>query len=151
MVCMYCLGDLRSVIFSPRASRARSRWRIFSRSVATAFMRRDSESVARSGIAKVKTVATAAMAANTIAIIWGLFTCAMRKSTMAPASEIEIDHFAHHHHAHAHPEAASRQHHASGRVGPEQLDVVGAADVDEHHHCDRQARDDRSRGFRHHR
>ena len=46
--------------------RSRSRWRIFSRSSATAFMRLPSESANSSGIASVKTVATAAMAANTI-------------------------------------------------------------------------------------
>ena len=62
---MYCLGDCRSATFSPRASRSRSRWRIFSRSSATAFMRLPSVSVASSGIASVSTVAIAAIAANT--------------------------------------------------------------------------------------
>src|SRR5580693_3779722 len=28
-VCMYCFGDVRRLAFSPRASRSRSRWRIF--------------------------------------------------------------------------------------------------------------------------
>ena len=69
---MYCLGDLRSEIFSPRDMRSRSRWRIFSRSSATDFMRLPSESVASSGIASVSTVAIAAIAANTIAALRGL-------------------------------------------------------------------------------
>src|SRR5437764_1083197 len=59
MVCMYCLGDLRSATFSPRARRSRSRWRSFSRSSATDFMRLDKPSVASSGIASVSTVAIA--------------------------------------------------------------------------------------------
>ncbi len=44
--------------------RSRSRWRIFSRSSATAFIRLSSESPASSGIASVKTVAIAAIAAK---------------------------------------------------------------------------------------
>jgi len=65
-----------------RFSRSRSRWRIFSRSIATAFMRLPSESVASSGIAKVSTVAIAATAANTIAAVRGL-RLSIRKSIMA--------------------------------------------------------------------
>ena len=49
--------------------RSRSRWRIFSRSTATAFMRLPSESANSSGIANVKTVAIAAMAALAIASV----------------------------------------------------------------------------------
>src|SRR5262249_3920739 len=71
---MYCLGVRRSATFSPRAIRSRSRWRIFSRSTATAFMRLPSASLARSGIASVSTVAIAAIAANTIAMLRGFVT-----------------------------------------------------------------------------
>ena len=61
---MYCLGDCRSATFSfsPRASRSRSRWRIFSRSSATDFMRLSSTFGDSTGIASVSTVATAATA-----------------------------------------------------------------------------------------
>ena len=63
---MYCFGDCRSETFSfsPRASRSRSRWRIFSRSSATDFMRLSSTSGDSSGMASVSTVATAATAAQ---------------------------------------------------------------------------------------
>ena len=64
---MNCLGDCRSDTFSPRASRSRSRWRIFSRSIATDFMRLGSGSEASSGIAMVSTVAIAATPARIIA------------------------------------------------------------------------------------
>ena len=52
--------------------RSRSRWRIFSRSSATAFMRLSSGSANTSGIASVSTVAAAAIAANTIVNVWTL-------------------------------------------------------------------------------
>src|SRR5437016_941289 len=105
---MYCFGVLRSVTLSPRASRSRSRWRIFSRSVATDFMRRERVSVARSGIASVSTVAIAAIAANTAASIRGLFTCSIRISIIGGRPlEIEVDHLAHDHHARTHPEGAA--------------------------------------------
>ena len=80
---MYCLGERRSAIFSPRASRSRSRWRICSRSSATDFIRLESVSVASSGMASVSTVAIAATAENTIASRRGLETASIRMSSMA--------------------------------------------------------------------
>ena len=59
--------------------RSRSRARIFSRSIATAFMRLPSESPNAYGIASVKTVAAAAMAANTIVSVLTLIAL-IRKS-----------------------------------------------------------------------
>jgi len=64
---MYCLGERRSETFGPATKRSRSRWRIFSRSSATAFMRRPRLSPANSGMASVSTVAAAATAAKNIA------------------------------------------------------------------------------------
>ena len=63
---MYCLGDVRSVTLSPRASRSRSRCLILSRSIATDFMRFCRLSAASSGMASVSTVAMAATAANSM-------------------------------------------------------------------------------------
>src|SRR5262245_66625874 len=129
MFCMYCLGDLRNATFSPRAKRSRSRWRIFSRSSATAFIRLFSESVASSGMASVSTVAIAATAANTVVITRGFWTLSIRMSSMA-VSEIEVDHSAHHEHAHRHPDAAQGQHEAAGRRGPQAPEVWRAGEVD---------------------
>src|SRR5436190_41243 len=123
MVCMYCFGERRSAIFSaPRASRSRSRWRIFSRSTPTDFIRLPSVSVAISGIASVSTVAIAAMAENTIAIRRGFRRESIKRS-ITPPSEIEIDHFLHDHHADPHPDRAAHQHDAAERLGPKQRDV----------------------------
>jgi hypothetical protein len=52
--------------------RSRSRALIFSRSIATAFMRLPSGSANTIGMAKVNTVAVAAMAANTTSNVWVL-------------------------------------------------------------------------------
>ncbi len=81
---MYCLGERRNATFSPRESRSRSRWRICSRSSATDFIRWHSESVTKSGMASVITVAIAATAANNIASRRGLETASIRISNMAP-------------------------------------------------------------------
>ena len=61
--------------------RSRSRWRIFSRSMATACMRLSSESANTNGIASVNTVAHAAMAANTIVSVLTLIA-SMRRSSI---------------------------------------------------------------------
>src|SRR5665213_3427066 len=110
--------------------RSRSRARIFSRSIATAFMRLSSESPTSSGIVKVKTVAIAAMAALTIATVLTLIE-SMRRSSIAilhcyeardfphSALEVEIDHFLHHHDAHRHPYDGAGEHHAAERLGPQ--------------------------------
>src|SRR6202142_3382260 len=120
---MDCFAEGRRLTFCCTcAMRSRSRARIFSRSIATAFMRLPSESPTSMGIVKVKTVAIAAMAALTIVSVWTLIE-SINKSSIGilhlyaaydlvrkPAStsrdhglEIEIDHFLHHHHAHRHP------------------------------------------------
>src|SRR5262245_60303312 len=115
---MYGLGVRRSTTFSPRASRSRSRWRIFSRSTATDFMRLDSASVTSSGMASVITVATAPMAANTIARKRGSLSFWIRRSIMARTSEVEVDHLAHDEDADRHPDGATEQHRAAHGLGP---------------------------------
>src|SRR5262245_17662937 len=122
---MYCFGVCRSETLSfSRASRSRSRWRIFSRSVATDFMRLPSVSADRSGMASVITVAIAAMLASII--VRNLVSCslAMMKSITAPPSEVEIDHLLHDEDADAHPHRATGQHHAPELFRPKQFDVV---------------------------
>ena len=79
---MYCLGAVRRLTFSLRIIRSRSRWRIFSRSSATAFMRLSSVSPASSGMASVRTVAIAATAANTIVRKRVSCSLSMRSSNM---------------------------------------------------------------------
>src|SRR3954451_11890905 len=148
---MYCFGDCRRLTFSPRAIRSRSRWRSFSRSSATDFMRLPSVSVASNGMAIVITVATAPTAANTAAMTRVLVMLSVITSSMAFWSEVEIDHFFHDEDAGRHPGRAADQHRAALRLGPQQRDVVRAAEVDQRHHGGRQAADDRGRGFRFHR
>ena len=80
---MYCLGDCRNCALLPSARRSRSRWRIFSRSSATAFIRLSRVSVTRYGIAKVSTVAIAAMPAKNIVMTCG--SSDIRKLNMMPA------------------------------------------------------------------
>src|SRR2546429_5363979 len=147
---MYCLGDRRKLIFSPRASRSRSRWRIFSRSMATDFMRLPNVSVAISGMAKVSTVATAATAANNIAMKRASITCDINRSSMSAPSKIEIDHFPHHEDADRHPYPASDYHELTGRMRPQKLDVLRTCDVDERHHRERERADDHGRGLSFH-
>src|SRR4051812_3074246 len=138
---MNCLGVWRSCTLSPRASRSRSRCRIFSRSTETAFMRRVRSLRASSGMASVITVAIAAMAANTLAIIFGSWSFSIRNSTMPPRLKIEIDHLLHHEDADHHPHRAACHHQASGLMRPQQLDVTWARDIDEDHDGKRQRRD----------
>src|SRR5437868_4109384 len=123
-VFMYSLGDVRSATFSPRARRSRSRCRIFSRSIATVFIRLSRLSPANSGMVSVSTVANAATAANSIAMKRGSCSLEIRRSIMA-GSKIEIDHLAHHQDADQHPHGAAREHQATGRMRPQELDVVG--------------------------
>src|SRR5438874_10465433 len=125
---MYCFGDCRSATFSrsPRAIRSRSRARIFSRSIATDFMRLPSVSVDKSGMASVITVATAASAANSAVRCLVLCSQSMRSDTIGPRSEVEVDHFFHDHHADGHPHGAAGHHDAAEIAGPKQLDVVRA-------------------------
>src|SRR5262249_29307817 len=98
---------------SPRASRSRSRWRIFSRSSATDFMRLPSVSGDSSGIASVITVAIAATLVNSMAR--NLVSCIfwMIRSIMTPRSEVEVDHLLHDENADAHPHGAAGHHHAA--------------------------------------
>src|SRR5438105_1512894 len=110
--------------------------------MATAFMRLPSVSVTISGIASVITVAIAPTAANSIASKRVSPSVAERSSAMTPASEIEMDHLAHDHDANQHPGAGANQHQAPGRMGPQQLDIVRAGQIDERHHRRRQAADD---------
>src|SRR5262249_14224388 len=139
-VFMYCFGDCRSVALLPWASRSRSRWRIFSRSSATARMRLSSVSVTRYGMGSVMKVAIAAMPAKNIVITCG--SSDVRSPNMPRPSEVEVDHLAHHHDADEHPGAAAAEHDAAHRFGPKQLDVGGAGEIDEAHHHDRQRADD---------
>src|SRR5450755_3403799 len=143
---MDCFAEGRRLTFCCTcAMRSRSRARIFSRSTATAFMRLSSESPTNIGMANVKTVAIAAMAALTIAMVLTLSE-SIKKSSIGilhpcethdlirkPVSafrdhalEIEIDHFLHHQHAHRHPHDGSGEHHAAEWLGPQQRDVVRA-------------------------
>src|SRR5262245_21116864 len=116
---MYCLGVRRNVTLSaPRASRSRSRWRIFSRSSATDLMRLLKVSGASSGIARVSTVAIAPIAANTIARKRVSLSFSINRSSMAPASEIEVDHLAHDENADRHPGGGAHEHHPPHRMGP---------------------------------
>ena len=80
---MYCFGDCRSETFSfsPRASRSRSRWRIFSRSSATDFMRLSSTLGDSSGMASVSTVATAATAASSAVSCLTPMSCSLSISS----------------------------------------------------------------------
>src|SRR5271170_5347074 len=147
---MYILGDWRSATLLPCANRSRSRRRIFSRSSATAFIRLPSVSGASSGIASVSTVAPAAMAAKIIASVLMSINCRISDDISAP-SEVEVDHLAHDENADQHPTAAAGEHHASHRVGPQQLDVSRARDPDQRHHRDRQRPDNGRRGLGFHR
>src|SRR5262245_45557524 len=106
---MYCLGERRRETFWPALRRSRSRWRIFSRSIATAFMRLPRLSPANSGMASVITVDAAAMAANSIARNRVSAIFSIRKSIMTRALEIEVDHLLHHEHADRHPHRAAHQ------------------------------------------
>src|SRR6185436_5382849 len=150
---MYCFGDWRSETFSfsPRASRSRSRWRIFSRSSATDFMRLLSVSGDSSGMASVSTVATAATLASIMAMNLASCILAMRRSSMTPRSKIEVDHLLHHKDADRHPCGAAGHHHAAEVGHPKQFDVVRAGDIDERADADRQRADDRRRSLGFHR
>ena len=152
---MYCFGDCRSETFSfsPRASRSRSRWRIFSRSSATDFMRLSSTSGDSTGMASVSTVAIAATAASSavscltpmpyiesisvqsmdVAQKSKLIICFMTKTPMPIHT--------------AHPAIMKRPR----SVGPKQFDVVRAGQPDERADADRQRADDRRRGLGFHR
>src|SRR6478735_1917996 len=107
MLAMYCFGDDRSETFSfsPRASRSRSRWRIFSRSSATDFMRLSSTLGDSTGMASVSTVATAATAANkAVSCLTPIpYSQSISVQSMRYFSEVEVDHFLHHENADAHP------------------------------------------------
>src|SRR5438067_1883839 len=93
---MYCFGDWRSETFSfsPRASRSRSRWRIFSRSSATDFMRLSSTSGASTGMASVSTVATAATAASSAVSCLTPMLCieSISVQSIGCCSKVEVDH-----------------------------------------------------------
>src|SRR6185437_3639281 len=121
---MDCLAEGRRLTFCAAcAMRSRSRARIFSRSIATAFMRLLSESVSIIGIAIVNTVATAAIAAHAIATIF-TFKESIKKSSIGLVRpyaqlEIEIDHLLHHQKAHRHPDPGGGEHHAAERFGPQ--------------------------------
>ena len=99
---MYCLGERRSDTFSPRAIRSRSRWRIFSRSSATDFMRLASESVASSGIAKRdhgRDRRHGGEHHRQHAGVCQVFGDQVDHGVALFALEIEVDHFAHDHDA----------------------------------------------------
>src|SRR3954464_10299803 len=128
ILAMYCFGDERSETFSfsPRARRSRSRWRIFSRSSATDFIRLLSTSGASTGMANVNTVATAATAASSAVscLTPMLYIESTSVHSIGCYSEVEVDHLLHHEHAHAHPHGASRHHESTHVRRPKQFDVV---------------------------
>src|SRR6185295_18589636 len=130
MRAMYCLGDCRSETFSfsPRASLSRSRWRIFSRSSATDFMRLSSTLGDRTGMASVSTVATAATAANKAVscLTPMLYSQSISVQSIGYFSEVEVDHLLHHENADGHPYGASCDHEAAHIGGPKQFDIVRA-------------------------
>src|SRR3954447_21403393 len=155
ILAMYCFGDWRSETFSfsPRASRSRSRWRIFSRSSATDFIRLSSTFGESTGIASVSTVATAATAASSAVscLTPMLYIDSISVQSMRCYSEVEVDHLLHHEDAHAHPHGASRHHEAAEVRRPKQFDVIRAGEPDQGADADRQRADDRSGGFGFHR
>src|SRR6266550_893874 len=148
---MYRFGDCRNEILSPRASRSRSRWRIFSRSRATAFIRLDRLSVASRGMASVSTVAVAATAANSIVRKRGSCRRAMSWSIMVTGSlEVEVDHFTHYDYPDRHPDERSNHHQLSKRLRPKKLDVGRGSEVNDCGHRNRQGGDDEGGSFRLH-
>src|ERR1700687_6348887 len=125
IVFMYWRGDWRKLTLSPRTIRSRSRWRIFSRSIATAFIRWLKLSFASKGIASVSTVAPAATAARTITRNRGSRSFSSRRPIMMMNSKVEVDHFAHDEETERHPYGAAHEHEASELLRPKQADVVG--------------------------
>ena len=101
---MYCLGDLRSAIFSPRASRSRSRCRIFSRSIATDFIRRASVSVDQKRHRERHDGRDRADRGEQHRHEPGVVKL-FDDEIDHGASEVEIDHLAHDHDAGEHPQA----------------------------------------------
>src|SRR5580704_7805443 len=144
MVFMYCLGELRRLTFSPRASRSRSRWRIFSRSSATDFIRLLSTSGASTGMASVSTVATAATAASSaVSCLTPMpYIDSISVESIGCCSKVEVDHLLHHEDADAHPHGASRDHHVAGVRRPKQFYVIRAGEPDQCSDADRQGADD---------
>ena len=65
-----------------------------------------------------------------------------QKFNHAAPSEIEVDHFLHHEDAHGHPHCGANEHQLTGRMSPQQRDIVGARQVDEQHDDGRQCTDD---------
>src|ERR1700709_134567 len=135
---MSCFGAWRSETFSVLERRSRSRWRNRSRSLATAFMRFASPSPANSGMISVYAVALTAMAASSIVMKCGSGILSTRNPIMITPSEVEVDHFFHHEDADRHPDRAADQHQLTGRMGPQQRDIVGGRQVDQQHDDRRQ-------------
>src|ERR1700704_4772119 len=128
-----CLGDWRSDPRSLLTRRSRSRCRIRSRSLPTAFMRFCRPSPANSGMISVYAVALTAIAASSMVMKCASWILSTRKSIMAAPSEVEVDHSLHYEDADGHPDHAANQHQLTGRVGPQQRDIVGGRVVDEQH------------------
>src|SRR6202011_277099 len=148
-----CFGVGRSDTFSVLERRSRSRCRIRSRSLATAFMRFARPSPANSGMISVYAVALTAIAASSMVMKCASWILSTRKSIMAAPSEVEVDHSLHYEDADGHPDHAANQHQLTGRVGPQQRDIVGGREVNQQHDDRRQRADDRRRrlGFHRHR
>src|SRR5712692_279926 len=68
-----------------------------------------------------------------------------QKTKHAAPSEVEVDHSLHYENADGHPDHAANQHQLTGRMGPQQRDVVGGRKVDQQHD-DRRQRADNARG-----
>ena len=149
---MYACGDCRSETLLPCASRSRSRWRIFSRSKATAFMRLDKRvghqqrhrqrQHRRAGgdrgehhrqKLRIEQLVDHEVRASIAPQKSKLIILRITRTPMI----IQI----------AEPASITRP---IGSVH-KQLDVLRAGEIDERHHRDRQRADDRRRGLRLHR
>src|SRR6267154_1747283 len=147
IVFMYWRGDCRKLTLSPRTIRSRSRWRIFSRSIATVFIRWLKLSFASKGIASVSTVAPAATAARTMTRNRGSCSFSSRKPIMMMNSKVEVDHFAHDEETNRHPCRRGHEHEATELLRPKQTDVIGTRQVDDEHDENRQRTDYGRRGL----
>src|ERR1700687_130533 len=133
-----CFGVWRSDTFSVLARRSRSRCRIRSRSFATAFMRFCRPSPTNSGMISVYAVALTAMAASSMVMKCGSWILSLRKSNITAPSEVEVDHSLHYEDAGRHPDQAADEHQLTGRMRPQQRDIVGGREVNQKHHDGRQ-------------
>src|SRR5690606_22103058 len=99
----------------------------------------------RIGMARVTTVMAAATPANSITRKSRSVSLSIRFT--APASEIEIDHFAHGQDSAGHPARGKTKHDLAQSLSPEGRDIVRAYEIDEKADDDRQKADDPGGGL----